>query len=185
MFKVSLFRRGLDWTSGWISLLKEWSNTFTGRRLMLQNVIRGKAGSEHWQSCSPACWLKHSQPTGWSTLVRIVSRRLLNIPSEGNSTPSLGSLIHCSTTCTVEKFFFMFQSNFLCFTNKLSAPNQVCFTHEGNWEVSLSQPTSFLFLSDFLLPPHWGRGQRQCLGGRLATRWNQATTAVQQSTSYL
>lgn len=46
--------------------------------------------------------------------LRIVSRQLLDISSEGSSTTSLGSLFQCSVTYIVRKFFLMFRLNFLC-----------------------------------------------------------------------
>ena len=51
----------------------------------------------------------------YSRLHRTLSRRVLNISREGDSTTSLGSLFQCSFTLRVKKFFFMFTWNFLCF----------------------------------------------------------------------
>lgn len=48
------------------------------------------------------------------------TRWVLNIPRDGDSTASLGSLIQCSATLTVKKFFLVLVWNFLCF-RKLSA----------------------------------------------------------------
>lgn len=57
---VNLFRRGLDWTSGWISWLKERSNIWTACKLLPKNAIMGKVGSEHQQSFRPTSWLEHT-----------------------------------------------------------------------------------------------------------------------------
>jgi len=43
-----------------------------------------------------------------------LSRRVLNISREGDSTTSLGSLFQCSVTLRGKKFFLMFRRNFLC-----------------------------------------------------------------------
>ena len=43
-----------------------------------------------------------------------MSRWVLNISREGDSTISLGSLFQCSVTLTVKNFFLMFIQNFLC-----------------------------------------------------------------------
>jgi len=45
-----------------------------------------------------------------------LSRRVLNISREGESTASLGSLFQCFVTLRVRKFFLMFRCNFLCFS---------------------------------------------------------------------
>ena len=45
-----------------------------------------------------------------------LSRRILNISREGDSTASLGSLFQCSVTLRGKKFFLMFSWNFLCFS---------------------------------------------------------------------
>ena len=50
-----------------------------------------------------------------SRLHRTLSRRILNISREGDSTTSLGNLFQCSVTHRVKKFFLMFRWNFLCF----------------------------------------------------------------------
>jgi len=51
----------------------------------------------------------------YSRLHRTLSRRVLNISKEGDSTTSPGSLFQCSITLRVKKFFLMFRRNFLCF----------------------------------------------------------------------
>jgi len=51
----------------------------------------------------------------YSRLHRTLSRRVLNISREAESTASLGSLFQCSVTLRVKKFFLMFRWNFLCF----------------------------------------------------------------------
>ena len=45
-----------------------------------------------------------------------MSRRVLNISREGDSTTSLGSLFQCSVTLRGKKFFLMFRQNFLFFS---------------------------------------------------------------------
>jgi len=51
----------------------------------------------------------------YSRLHRTLSRWVLNISREGDSTTSLGNLFQCSITLRVKKFFLMFRRNFLCF----------------------------------------------------------------------
>ena len=51
----------------------------------------------------------------YSRLHRTLSRQVLNISREGESTTSLGNLFQCSITLKVKKFFLMFSWNFLCF----------------------------------------------------------------------
>ena len=50
-----------------------------------------------------------------SRLHRTLSRWVLNISREGDSTTSLGSLCQGSITLRVKKFFNVFRGNFLCF----------------------------------------------------------------------
>jgi len=52
----------------------------------------------------------------YSRLLRGMSRWVLNISKDGDSTDSLGNLFRCLTTLTVKKFFLMFKRNFLCFS---------------------------------------------------------------------
>ena len=52
----------------------------------------------------------------YSRLHRTLSRRVLNISREGDSTTSLGSLFQGSVTLRGKKFFLMFRRNFLCFS---------------------------------------------------------------------
>ena len=52
----------------------------------------------------------------YSRLHRTLSRQVLNISREEESTPSLGSLFQCSVTLRGKKFFLMFRRNFLCFS---------------------------------------------------------------------
>ena len=52
----------------------------------------------------------------YSRLHRTLSRRVLNISREGDSTTPLGSLCQCSITLRGKKFFLMFRQNFLCFS---------------------------------------------------------------------
>ena len=50
----------------------------------------------------------------YSRLHRTLSRWVLNISREGDSTTSLGSLFQCSVTLRGKNFFLMFRRNFLC-----------------------------------------------------------------------
>jgi len=43
-----------------------------------------------------------------------LSRQVLNISREGDSTTPLGSLFQCSVNLRGKKFFLMFRRNFLC-----------------------------------------------------------------------
>ena len=52
----------------------------------------------------------------YSRLHRTLSRWVLNISREGDSTTSLGSLFQCSITLRGKKFFLMFRWNFLGFS---------------------------------------------------------------------
>ena len=52
----------------------------------------------------------------YSRLHRTLSRWVLNISREGDSTTSLDSLFQCSVTLRGKKFFLMFRRNFLCFS---------------------------------------------------------------------
>ena len=52
----------------------------------------------------------------YSRLHRTLSRQVLNISREGDSTTSLGSLFQFSVTLRGKKFFLMFRWNFLCFS---------------------------------------------------------------------
>ena len=72
----------------------------------------GLEGTSVGHLVQPSC---QSRVT-YSRLQRILSRRVLNISREGDSTTSLGSLFQCSVTLRVKKFFLMFSWNFLCFS---------------------------------------------------------------------
>ena len=52
----------------------------------------------------------------YSRLHRTLSRQVLNISREKESTTSLGNLFQGSVTLRVKKFFLMFRQNFLCFS---------------------------------------------------------------------
>jgi len=60
-------------------------------------------------------YLCHSRVT-YSRLQRTLSRRVLNISREGDSTTSPDNLFQCSVTIRGKKFFFMFRRNLLCFS---------------------------------------------------------------------
>ena len=51
-----------------------------------------------------------------SRLHRTLSRRVLNISREGDSTTPLGSLGQGSVTLRGKKFFLLFRRSFLCFS---------------------------------------------------------------------
>ena len=60
----------------------------------------------------------------YSRLRRTLSRRVLNISREADSTTSLGSLFQCSVTLRGKKFFLMFRWNFLCFSYGIVIPGK-------------------------------------------------------------
>ena len=62
----------------------------------------------------------------YSRLHRTLSRWILNISREGDSTTSLSSLFQCSVTLRGKKFFLMFRRNFLCFS---LCPLPLCHPH--------------------------------------------------------
>jgi len=69
-------------------------------------------GRDLWGSSSPTPLPKHGH---LQQAVRTVSRWVLNISREGDSTIPLGSLFQCSVTLRVKKFC-IFSWNFLCFS---------------------------------------------------------------------
>jgi len=73
---------------------------------------QGLEGTSGGHPAQPSC---RSRVT-YSRLHRTLSRRVLNISREGDSTTYLGSLFQCSVTLRVKKFFLMFRWNFLCFS---------------------------------------------------------------------
>ena len=94
------------------------------------------AGKDLWKSIESNSLLKQAP---YSRLHKKVPRWVLNI-SRGDSPTSLGSLLHCSVTLTVKKFFLTFVWNFLCLS--------FCPLHSVFWrEVFILQNwlTSFLF----------------------------------------
>ena len=71
-------------------------------------------GVAHFQRSSPRSARRGlAQPAcsraTYSRLQRTLSRRVLNISREGDSTASLGSLFQCSVTLRRKKFFLMFR----------------------------------------------------------------------------
>jgi len=72
----------------------------------------GLAGTSVDHLVQPLC---RSRVT-YSRLHRTLSRQVLNISRERESTASLGSLFQCSVTLRGKKFFLMFSWNFLCFS---------------------------------------------------------------------
>ena len=71
---------------------------------------QGLEGTSVDQLVQPSC---QSRVT-YSRLHRTVSRLVLNISREGESTTSLGNLFQFSITLRGRKFFLMFRQNFLC-----------------------------------------------------------------------
>ena len=77
-------------------------------RIRLVGVGRDLCGS----SSPGPYWSRVTQ----SRLHRTLSRRVLNISREGESTTPLGNLFQSSVTLRGKKFFLMFSWNFLCFS---------------------------------------------------------------------
>ena len=84
-----------------------WSATQSQNHRMF-GIGRDLYGS----SIQPSC---RSRVT-YSRLHRTLSRRVLNISREGDSTTSLSSLFQCSVTLRGKKFFLISSWNFLCFS---------------------------------------------------------------------
>ena len=80
----------------------------------------------------------------YSRLHRILSRWVLNVSREGDSTTSLGSLFQCSVTLRGKKFFLMFSWNFLCFSLCLLPLVLSLGTTEKSL-APLSQPTAGIY----------------------------------------
>ena len=77
------------------------------------------AGRDLCGSPSPT---PHRSRVTYSRLHRTLSRWVLNISREGDSTTSLGSLVQGSVTLRVKKFFFLFRWN----------PTRACTTPDRN-----------------------------------------------------
>ena len=71
----------------------------------------GSEGTSRYHLVQPPCWSRVT----YSRLHRTLSRRVLNISREGDSTTSLGNLFQGFVTLRVKKFFLMFRRSFLCF----------------------------------------------------------------------
>jgi len=70
-------------------------------------MVGGLEGTSGDHLAQPLC---QSRVT-YSRLHRTLSRQVLNISKEGDSTASLGSLFQCSVTLRGKKFFLMFRWN--------------------------------------------------------------------------
>ena len=88
----------------------------------------------------------------YSRLHRALSRRVLNISGEGDSTTSLGSLCQCSVTLRGKKFFLIFRRNFLCFQFVPIAPCPVTGHHWKEFGPILLTPTLEIFISIYKVP---------------------------------
>jgi len=82
----------------------------------------------------------------YSRLHRTLSRRVLNISREGDSTASLGSLFQGSVTLRGKKFFLMFRQNFLCF-NLCPLPLVLLLGTTEEFGPILLTPTLQIFVS--------------------------------------
>jgi len=72
----------------------------------------GLAGPSVGHPAQPSCRSRVTQ----SRLHRTLSRQVLNISREEDSTTSLGSLFQGSVTLRGKKFFLLFSWSFLCFS---------------------------------------------------------------------
>ena len=82
-----------------------WQNHRITECLGMEGTSVGHLVQPSWRSRVTYCRLH-----------RNLSRQVLNISGEGDSTASLGSLFPCSITLRRKKFFLMFRRNFLCFS---------------------------------------------------------------------
>jgi len=123
----------------------------------------------------PPCWSRVT----YSRLHRTLSRQVLNISKEGDSTTSLGNLFQCSVTLRGKKFFLMFRGNFLCFslcplslllllgtTEKSLAPSSIIFTPRCNLIFHLL--LKYQQVSDELNIPQWFELETVSLSKRLS-----------------
>jgi len=99
-------------TVAFLSISQTWppwyfSTWYLGRITESQ----GLEGTSVGHQAQPHC---RSRVT-YSRLHRTLSRQVLNISREGDSTTSLGSVFQCSVTLRGKKFFLMFRRNFPCF----------------------------------------------------------------------
>lgn len=94
------------------SVLEEIMQRWRGTRTM----ITESQSSWEWKEALVVSLfnplLKQGHP---SQLLRIISRWVLNISKDGDTTASLGSLFLCLVTLRVKKCFQMFWSSLLCF----------------------------------------------------------------------
>ena len=79
----------------------------------------GLTESQNGKDWKGPLWIICSNPsakTGPSRAVRNLSRQVLNISGEGESTTSLSSLLQCSVILIVKKFFLILRWNFIYFS---------------------------------------------------------------------
>ena len=82
----------------------------------------------------------------YSRLPRTMSRRLLNLPKDGDSTTSLGNLCQCLVTLTAKKCLLMFRANLLCFSLcPLPLVLSLGTTEESLTPSSLHPPSRYLY----------------------------------------
>ena len=106
------------------------------------------------QPAQPSCQSRITQ----SRLQRTLSRQVLNISREGDSTASLGSLGQGSVTLRVKLLFLVFSWNFLCFS---LCPLPLVLSRKESWATASHRFLHALFFSALM-------GAEQHLGAATA-----------------
>lgn len=115
-------------------------------------------------------------------LLRTVSRWLLQISKDEDSTTSLSNLCQCSITFTVKKRFLVFRRNVLCFISFVSlcltsvacGRGEVCRLFEVLWKLlarrrdSSGEGSQHMNISQ---SAHTRRPSRMCTGGCQYSPW--------------